>query len=90
VLSSFTGASRELTEAVQVNPYDIDAAAEALASALTMPPEEQEARLTAMRAELAEFNVYRWAERMLLDAARTRSSGRLRSRLAHRASAASG
>jgi trehalose 6-phosphate synthase len=89
ILSSFTGAARELTEALLVNPYDLDQAADALLLALNMPPAEQAARLTAMRTELAEFNVYRWAEDMLSDAARARHSGRLRDRLTHLGAAAS-
>ena len=72
VLSQFTGAARELTEALVVNPYDLEEASSALASAITMPPEEQRDRMHAMRAFLAEFNVYRWAGRMLVDAARLR------------------
>lgn len=80
VLSRFTGASRELDEALQVNPYDIDSAAEALALALGMPKTEQRMRMRAMRLQIAEQNVYRWAGRILLDAARKRQ----RDRLAHR------
>jgi len=57
VLSSFTGASRELTEALVVNPYDIERAAEALAVALRMSPDEQRARMRSMRAQVAHFNV---------------------------------
>jgi trehalose 6-phosphate synthase len=82
VLSQFTGAARELTEALLVNPYDIDEAAAALATALNMSPDEQRERMRAMRAFLAEFNVYRWAGRMLVDAARLRRRGRLTGRLA--------
>jgi trehalose-6-phosphate synthase len=82
VLSQFTGAARELTEALVVNPYDTDEASAALATALTMSPEEQRERMRAMRALLAEFNVYRWAGRMLVDAARLRRRGRLTGRLA--------
>jgi trehalose 6-phosphate synthase len=72
VLSQFTGAARELTEALVVNPYDLEEASSALASAITMPREEQRDRMHAMRAFLAEFNVYRWAGGMLVDAARLR------------------
>lgn len=72
VLSQFTGAARELTEALLVNPYDIEQAGRALAVALAMPPAEQRARMRAMRKLVAEFNVYRWAGRMLLDASRLR------------------
>src|ERR1700739_2318281 len=82
VLSQFTGAARELTEALVVNPYDTDEASAALATALTMSSSEQRERMRAMRAFLAEFNVYRWAGRMLVDAARLRRRGRLTGRLA--------
>ena len=82
VLSQFTGAARELTEALLVNPYDIDEASAALATALSMSPDEQRERMRAMRAFLAEFNVYRWAGRMLVDAARLRRRDRLTGRLA--------
>ncbi len=81
ILSSFTGAARELTEALIVNPYDVGESAHAMAAALEMSDEEQEARMTAMRTFLGEFNVYRWAERMLVDGARARRSVRLRERL---------
>jgi trehalose 6-phosphate synthase len=37
-----------------------------------MPPSEQRTRMRSMRAHTQEFNVFRWAGRMLLDAARTR------------------
>ena len=82
VLSQFTGAAREMTEALLVNPYDIEEASSALATALNMSPDEQRERMRAMRAFLAEFNVYRWAGRMLEDAARLRRRGRLSGRLA--------
>ncbi|MFI4942491.1 MAG: trehalose-6-phosphate synthase [Burkholderiales bacterium] len=81
VLSQFTGAARELTEALIVNPYDLDEASAALATALTLSAEEQRDRMRSMRAFLAEFNVYRWAGRMLADAARLRSRDRLTGRL---------
>jgi trehalose 6-phosphate synthase len=81
VLSQFTGAARELTEALIVNPYDLDEASVALEVALTMAPEEQRDRLRAMRAFVAEYNVYRWAGRMLVDAARLRRRERLSGRL---------
>ena len=81
VLSQFTGAARELTEALIVNPYDLDQASAALAAALDMPPDEQRDRMRAMRALLAELNVYRWAGKMLTDAARLRQRERLLGRL---------
>ena len=77
VLSQFAGASRELPEALIVNPYDADECAAALHLALTMPTDEQRARLRLMRGLVAEFNVYRWAGRMLIDAAAMRQRSRL-------------
>ncbi|MFN8094371.1 MAG: trehalose-6-phosphate synthase [Vicinamibacteria bacterium] len=84
VLSHFTGAARELTEALSVNPYDLEEASSALAAALAMPRDEQRDRMRAMRALVAEFNVYRWAGRMLVDAARLRRRERLAGRLSRR------
>jgi trehalose 6-phosphate synthase len=81
VLSQFTGAARELTEALIVNPYDLEEASSALGTALRMTEEEQEDRMQAMRALVSEYNVYRWAGRMLVDAARLRRRDRLSGRL---------
>jgi len=78
ILSQFTGAARELAEALVVNPYDIEQSAAAMHVALTMPPAEQRARMRSMRALVQEFNVFRWAGRMLLDAARMRNRRRVR------------
>jgi trehalose 6-phosphate synthase len=77
VLSQFTGAARELSEAIIVNPYDTDQCGTALHLALTMPAAEQRARMRLMRGLIQEFNVYRWAGRMLIDAAGMRRRGRL-------------
>jgi trehalose 6-phosphate synthase len=81
VLSRFTGAARELTEALIVNPYDLEQASAALATALAMPAAQQAERMRAMRRLVSEFNVYRWAGRMLVDAGRVRQQGRLSDRL---------
>lgn len=72
ILSQFAGAASELAEALIVNPYDMDQCAAALHLALAMPESEQRDRMRLMRALVREFNIYRWAGRMLLDAARTR------------------
>ena len=61
ILSQFAGASRELPEALIVNPYDADQCAAALHLALSMPADEQRARMRLMRALVRDFNVYRWA-----------------------------
>jgi trehalose 6-phosphate synthase len=61
ILSCFTGAARELRDALQVNPYDIDQTAEAIRAALEMQPEEKQMRMQRMRKLVREHNVYRWA-----------------------------
>jgi trehalose 6-phosphate synthase len=76
ILSQFTGAAKELPEAIVVNPYNIDQCAEAVKLALEMPMDEQTSRIRSMRNYIQEFNVYRWAGRMLLDAARMRKRGK--------------
>jgi trehalose 6-phosphate synthase len=80
ILSQFTGAARELSESLIVNPYDTEQTAAAMHLALTMSPDEQRARMRSMRNLVQEFNVYRWAGRMLLDAARMRHRRRVLSR----------
>jgi trehalose 6-phosphate synthase len=77
ILSQFTGAARELPEALIVNPYDVERCAAALHTALTMPAHLQRARMRLMRGLLRDFNVYRWAGRMLMDAATIRRRGRV-------------
>ena len=65
ILSCFTGAARELQDALQVNPYDIDQTAEAIRAAIEMPPEERKARMQRMRKQVREHNVYGWAGRLI-------------------------
>jgi trehalose 6-phosphate synthase len=77
VLSRFAGAARELPEALIVNPYHVEETADALHQAATMPAAEQRERMASLRSTVREFNVYRWAGRMLADAGR----GRLRARI---------
>lgn len=89
LLSQFAGAAHELTEALIVNPYDIGQASAAMHLALTMPVSKQRDRMRALRSLVAEFNVYRWAGRMLLDAARLRERERLNHRLSANPSSAS-
>lgn len=68
ILSRFTGAARELTDAIMINPYATDEFAEALYAALTMSPEEQQQRMRRMRQQIEENNVYRWAGELLSEA----------------------
>ncbi|MHB1206381.1 MAG: alpha,alpha-trehalose-phosphate synthase (UDP-forming) [Rhodospirillaceae bacterium] len=82
ILSSFAGASRELMEALIVNPFDARASAEAIFRAVGMSAAEQERRMRLMRDMVSENNIYYWAGRMLLDAARIRKRRQLESTLA--------
>jgi trehalose-6-phosphate synthase len=61
VLSSMTGAARELTDAIIVNPYDIDAIAAGLARALAMPREERRVRWRRMIERLRAYDIHRWS-----------------------------
>jgi trehalose-6-phosphate synthase len=72
ILSTFAGASRELAEAVLINPFDVNETAEAMEIAMRMGREERRDRMLLMRRTVKENNVYRWAGRMLMDAARIR------------------
>jgi trehalose 6-phosphate synthase len=74
-------AARELAEALIVNPYHVEETADALQRAATMPPAEQRARMASLRTTVHEFNVYRWAGRMLTDAARWRLRARVEARV---------
>jgi trehalose 6-phosphate synthase len=87
ILSQFAGASRELHEALIVNPYHIEQVAEALHRALAMPASEQRERMASLRQLVREFNVYRWAGRMLLDAAQLRRRERIVARIGERSEA---
>jgi len=70
VLSRFTGAARQLTQAVLVNPYAVDELADALHASLAMPPDEQEARLRRLRETVREENVFKWVAKLLAAAVR--------------------
>jgi len=72
ILSTFAGASRELIEALLVNPFDVSETAAAIELAMTMDREERRERMHLMRRTVKENNVYRWAGRMLMDLARVR------------------
>ncbi|MEW6701679.1 MAG: trehalose-6-phosphate synthase, partial [Bacteroidota bacterium] len=72
ILSQFTGAARELQDAIVVNPYSIEEVAEAIYSGLTMNAEEVNARMKRMRALVQERNVYRWASNIITTLSRLR------------------
>ncbi|MDE2293376.1 MAG: trehalose-6-phosphate synthase, partial [Elusimicrobia bacterium] len=72
ILSRFTGAARELRDALIVNPYDVERMADALLAAVEMEPAERERRWASMRDVLRERNIYRWGASLIDDLARVR------------------
>jgi trehalose-6-phosphate synthase len=67
VLSSFTGAARELTEAYIVNPYNIEETAETIYRAISVSPEDGRKRMKWMRELVSQHNVYDWAHKFLVE-----------------------
>ncbi|HZA93258.1 MAG TPA: bifunctional alpha,alpha-trehalose-phosphate synthase (UDP-forming)/trehalose-phosphatase, partial [Gemmatimonadales bacterium] len=65
VLSEFAGASWELPEAIQVNPYDVEAIGESYYRALSMNEEERRTRLAPLRNRVATYDVHHWASTFL-------------------------
>lgn len=65
ILSQFTGAARELTDALLVNPFAVDEIADAIQKALEMPEAERRRRMKRMRDTVAGNNVYRWAGKII-------------------------
>lgn len=72
ILSQFTGASRELHDAILVNPYDIEDMAEALHTSVTMEDSERADRMRRLREVVRERNIYRWAANLVTALSRVR------------------
>jgi trehalose 6-phosphate synthase len=67
ILSRFTGAARELTDAIPINPYSVEEFADSIKYALEMPPDEKKRRMENMRQIVSENNVYRWAATIITE-----------------------
>ncbi|HLQ52210.1 MAG TPA: trehalose-6-phosphate synthase, partial [Terriglobales bacterium] len=67
ILSRFTGACRELRDALIVNPYDTEEMADAILYALEMEPEQRRTRMQHLRRVVKEQNIYRWAGNLIGD-----------------------
>ncbi len=65
ILSHFTGASRDLSQAVVINPYSAEETAESIHVAINMPESEQHRRMKAMRNAVRDYNVYRWSAELI-------------------------
>jgi trehalose 6-phosphate synthase len=76
ILSRFTGASRQLSDALLVNPFSPEETADAIQKAVEMAPEEQRWRMQRMRDAVAGHNVYRWACEVLSALADVRAAAR--------------
>ena len=72
ILSQFTGAARDLKEAILINPYSAEETAEAIHKALTMPESEQHRRMKKMREAVKNYNIYRWAAEFIKAVASSR------------------
>ena len=87
ILSRFTGAARELRDAVLVNPYDIDRTAEAIRYALEMEPEERTSRMQRLRKVVRDQNIYRWAGNLIGDLCEVRLEAPRNAQAANRVAA---
>lgn len=67
ILSQFTGASRELNDAVLINPYSIEDFADSIKLVIDMPQEEKKRRMENMRRVISENNIYRWAANIITE-----------------------
>ncbi len=61
ILSTFTGAAREMTDAILINPYSTAEFADAIKKVIDMAPEEKARRMENMRIQVKENNIYKWA-----------------------------
>jgi alpha,alpha-trehalose-phosphate synthase [UDP-forming] len=67
ILSQFTGAARELRDAIIVNPYDTEQLADSIELALEMSPDDRRESMRRMRRIVKEHNVYRWAGNLIAE-----------------------
>jgi alpha,alpha-trehalose-phosphate synthase [UDP-forming] len=65
ILSQFTGAARELTDALLVNPFAVGEMADTIRAAIEMPPAERRRRMKKLRDAVANNNIYRWAGKVM-------------------------
>jgi trehalose 6-phosphate synthase/phosphatase len=65
ILSEMAGASKELSEAILINPNDIQQITEAMKMAINMPEEEQKKHMTIMQNTLRKYNIHHWVKLFL-------------------------
>jgi len=69
ILSRFTGAARDLTDALLINPYATDDFAETIREAIEMPKKQRQTRMRRLRHVVAQNNVYQWAGNIISELA---------------------
>lgn len=62
ILSEMAGASKELQDAILVNPNDRQGVVDAIYNALSMPLAEQKARMNSMQESLKKYDVFQWVK----------------------------
>ncbi len=62
ILSEMAGSAKELSDAILINPNDVNQIIEAIHQALTMPREEQIQRNEIMQKSLQRYNVHHWVK----------------------------
>lgn len=76
ILSKFTGAARELNDAIQINPYSPEEFADSIKLAADMPPPEKERRMENMRKIITDNNIYKWAGSIITELTTIKKPGR--------------
>jgi trehalose 6-phosphate synthase len=70
ILSKFAGATEELEDAIDVNPYDVEGFADAIKNSLEMSPAEKRKRMKNLRNNVKQNNVYKWLADFIHEAAK--------------------
>jgi trehalose 6-phosphate synthase/phosphatase len=82
ILSEMAGASKELGEAIIINPNHMEEITESLGRALEMPEEEMRGRNAAMQERLRRYDVFKWADDFLSTLASVKEDqGRLKTKM---------
>ena len=76
ILSPFTGAALELTQALIANPYATEDFADNILKAVNMPQPERQWRMQQMRSTVRENNIYKWAAQLLVQLLQRTRRGR--------------
>jgi trehalose 6-phosphate synthase len=74
ILSQFAGAAEEMSDALIVNPYNIEESADVIRIALEMNLDERRARHTALLTAVRKHDVTSWSQTFLAHLERVRSA----------------